>query len=77
MSSSMTSSNPTFNESILPSSNVVVFGDSLVNFNRKAKYNINRSLNNGSARFEYFLERPLKIYYTTLIQLYKIIYLKR
>ena len=77
MSSSMTSSNPTFNESILPSSNVVVFGDSLVNFNRKAKYNINRSLNNGSARFEYFLERPLKFYYTTLIQLYKIIYLKR
>ena len=43
MSSSMTSSNPTFNESILPTSNVVIFGDSLVNFNRKTKYNINRS----------------------------------
>ena len=37
MSSSMTSSNPTFNESILPTSNVVIFGDSLVNFNRKTK----------------------------------------
>ena len=54
MSSSMTSSNPTFNESILPTSNVVIFGDSLVNFNRKTKYNINRSLNNGSAGFKYF-----------------------
>ena len=54
MSSSMTSSNPTFNESTLPTSNVVIFGDSLVNFNRKAKYNINSSLNNGSARFKYF-----------------------
>ena len=40
----MTSSNPTFNESILPANNVVISGDSLVNF----KYNINRSLNNGS-----------------------------
>ena len=54
MPSSMTSSNPTFNESILPTSNVVIFGDSLVNFNRKTKYNINSSLNNGSARFKYF-----------------------
>ena len=54
MSLSMTSSNPTFNESILPTSNVVIFGDSLVNFNRKTKYNINSSLNNGSARFKYF-----------------------
>ena len=35
MSLSMTSSNPTFNESILPTSNVIIFGDSLVNFNRK------------------------------------------
>ena len=51
----MTSSNPTFNESILPTSNVlIIFGDSLVNFNRKTKYNINRSLNNESARFKYF-----------------------
>ena len=54
ISSSMTSSNPTFNESILPTSNVVIFGDSLINFNRKTKYNINRSLNNRSARFKYF-----------------------
>ena len=43
MSSSMTSSNPTFSELILPTSNIVIFGDSLVNFNRKTKYNINRS----------------------------------
>ena len=50
----MTSSNPTFNESILSTSNVVIFEVSLVNFNRKGKYNINRSLNNGSARFKYF-----------------------
>ena len=50
----MTSSNPTFNESILSTSNVVIFEVSLVNFNRKAKYNITRSLNNGSARFKYF-----------------------
>ena len=33
MSSSMTSSNPTFNESILPTNNAEIFGDSLVNFN--------------------------------------------
>ena len=38
MSSSMTPSNPNFNESILPTSNVVIFGNSLVNFNRKIKY---------------------------------------
>ena len=50
MPSSMTSSNPTFNESTLPTSNVVIFGDSLVNFNRKKIYNIY----NGSARFKYF-----------------------
>ena len=50
----MTSSNPTFNESILSTSNVVIFEVSLVKFNRKGKYNINRSLNNGSARFKYF-----------------------
>ena len=37
MSSSMTSSNPTFNKSTVPTSNVVIFGDSLVNFNRKTK----------------------------------------
>ena len=54
ISSSMTSSNPFFNESVLPTSNVAIFGDSLVNFNRKTKYNTNCSLNNGSARFKYF-----------------------
>ena len=54
MSLSMISSNPTFHESILPTSNVAIFGDSLVNFYRKTKYNINRSLNNGRARFKYF-----------------------
>ena len=45
MSSSMTSSNPTFNKLILPTSNVLIFGDSLVNFDRKIKHSINRSLN--------------------------------
>ena len=50
----MASSNPTFNELILSASKVVIFGNSLVNYNRKTKYNINRSLNNGSARFKYF-----------------------
>ena len=54
MSSSMTSSNPTFNESVLPTSNVVIFGDSLVNFNRQIKYNINRRLSNRSIRFKDF-----------------------
>ena len=41
-------------KSILPSNNVVIFGGSLVNFNQKIKYNINRSLNNGSAKVKYF-----------------------
>ena len=50
----MASSNRTFNELILSASKVVIFGDSLVNYNRKTKYNINRSLNNGSTRFKYF-----------------------
>ena len=54
LSSSMASSNPTFDELILSASKVVIFGNSLVNYNRKTKYNINRSLNNGSARFKYF-----------------------
>ena len=54
VSSSMTLSNPTFNESILPNNNEVIFGDSLVNFKRKIKYNINRSLNKRSARVKYF-----------------------
>ena len=57
MSTSMRSSNPTFNESILPISNVVIFADILVNFSRKTKYNINKSLNNGSASLNIFLER--------------------
>ena len=76
MSSSMISSNPTFNESILPTDNVVIFGDSLVNFNRKIKYNITRSLNMEEKKLKIFLEQPLKICYTTLIQLYEIILLK-
>ena len=50
LSSSMASSSQTFNELILPVSKVVIFGDSLVNYNRKNKYNINRSLNNGGTR---------------------------
>ena len=78
MSSSMTPSNPNFNESILPTSNVVIFGNSLVNFNRKTKYNTNKSLNNGSTRFTHFPGATSKelLHIDTLIQLYKIIYLK-
>ena len=69
MSSSMTSSNPTFNESVLPTNKAVIFGNSLVNFTNKIiKYNINRSLNNGTARVKYFPG--------ALIQVYKIILLK-
>ena len=71
MSSSMTSSNPTFNESTLPTSNAVIFGDSLVNFNRKTKCNINRSLNNGSTRFKYFpgaTSKDLLYYVDTTLQ---------
>ena len=36
------------------SNNVVIFGDSIVNFSTKLKYNINRALTNGRARFKYF-----------------------
>ena len=50
----MTSSNATFNESILLTNNIIIFGDSLVNFNRKIKCNIYESSNNGSTRVNYF-----------------------
>ena len=41
----MITPNPTFNESILPTNNAVIIGDSLVNLNRKIiKYNVYRSL---------------------------------
>ena len=36
------------------SNNVVVLGDSIVNFSTKLEYNINRALTNGRARFKYF-----------------------
>ena len=36
------------------SNNVVIFGGSIVNFSTKLKYNINRALTNGRARFKYF-----------------------
>ena len=36
------------------SNNVVIFGSSIVNFSTKLKYNINRALTNGRARFKYF-----------------------
>ena len=36
------------------SNDVVIFGDSIVNFSTKLKYNINRALTNGRARFKYF-----------------------
>ena len=36
------------------SNNAVVLGYSIVNFSTKLKYNINRALTNGRARFKYF-----------------------
>ena len=36
------------------SNNVVVLGDSIINFSTKLKHNINRALTNGRARFKYF-----------------------
>ena len=36
------------------SNNVVIFGDSIINFSAKLKYIINRALTNGKARFKYF-----------------------
>ena len=36
------------------SNNVVIFGDSIVNFSTKLKYNISRALTNGRARCKYF-----------------------
>ena len=36
------------------SNNVVIFWDSMGNFSTKLKYNINRALTNGRARFKYF-----------------------
>ena len=35
------------------SNNVVIFGDSIVNFSTKVKYNISRALTKGRARFKY------------------------
>ena len=40
--------------SAVTSNNVVIFEDSIVNFSTKLKYNINRALTNGRARFKYF-----------------------
>ena len=34
--------------------NLVIFGDSIVNFNRLIKYKINKRLQSGRARFRYF-----------------------
>ena len=36
------------------SNNVAIFGDIIVTFSTKLKYNINRALTNGRARFKYF-----------------------
>ena len=71
LSWSMASSNPTFDELILSASKVVIFGNSLVNYNKKTKYNINRSLNNGSTRFKYFpggTSKDLLHYVNTTLQ---------
>ena len=70
----MSSANLTFKKSIQPTNNVVFFTDRLVSFNRKIKYNINRSLNNGNARVKYFRratskdmrKRILKLHHTDI-----------
>ena len=45
--------------------NVVIFGDSIVNFNRQIKYKINKGLQSGRARFIYF---PGATFYTILTE---------
>ena len=43
------------NPTIMPKvNNVVIFGESIVNFNRQIKYKINKGLQSGRARFKYF-----------------------
>ena len=40
--------------------NVAIFGDSIVNFNGQIEYNINKGLQSGRARFNYFLSATSK-----------------
>ena len=43
------------NPTIMPKvNNVVIFDDSIVNFNRQIKYKINKGLQSGRAQFKYF-----------------------
>ena len=54
--------------SVSTSNNVVIFGDSIVNFRTKLKYNINRALTNGRAKF-IFLVLRLRNFCILLIQI--------
>ena len=45
---------PVPSNSARTSKNIVIFGDSIVNFSTKLTYNINGALTNGRARFKYF-----------------------
>ena len=55
------SGNKSYSQATVPSNrartsnNVVIFGDSIVNFSNKLTGNINRTLSNGRTRFKYFL----------------------
>ena len=55
------SGNKSYSQATVPSNrartsnNVVIFGDSIVNFSNKLTCNINRTLSNGRTRFKYFL----------------------
>ena len=54
------SGNKSYSQATVPSNrartsnNVVIFGDSIVNFSNKLTCNINRTLSNGRTRFKYF-----------------------
>ena len=48
--------------------NVVIFGDSIANFNRHIKYKINKGLQSGRARFKYFPGATFKTFYTILTE---------
>ena len=56
--------------------NVVIFGGSIVNFNRQIKYKINKGLQSGRAELNIFLVALLKTFYTILTEPLKISPLK-
>ena len=57
------------NPTIMPKvNNVVIFDDSIVNFNRQIKYKINKGLQSGRAQFKYFPGATSKTFYTILTE---------